>query len=213
MSLKRLKLKLWGVAMIALLGLLVQACAPQTSPQADCNFVMSSDNQRVSWGPETPAVIYIDSSVPAEFFGAIQASVNTWNENLGREVLKIGGWTSSYPKEKQDGVNVIYFDRDWPDSNKDKQAITTIHWAADRIFEADIHVNGNPKHFEYFSGPNVVSGRVDVESLLLHEFGHVLGLEHPKVEFKGTVMARRLDDATLRRSPAPGDVADLKCEY
>lgn len=210
---KSLNLKLWSLAAVAAIGLLVQACAPTISPQETCNFVMSNETQRVSWGPQTPVILYVDSSVPPEFYGAIQTGVETWNRNLGREVLKIGGWSSSYPTERQDGVNVIYFKRDWSDDVKEKQAITTIHWAADRIFEADIRINGNPNHFEYFWGDTAVSKRVDFESLMLHEFGHVLGLEHPKVEFAGTVMARRLDDATLRRTPAPLDVADLKCEY
>jgi len=174
---------------------------------------MSNEAQRVSWGSQTPVVLYVDSSVPSEFFGAIQASVNTWNQSLGREVLKIGGWSSAYPTERQDGVNVIYFKRNWSESLSNKQAITTIHWAGDRIFEADIAVNGNPSHFEYFWGTEPVPRRVDFESLLLHELGHVLGLDHPKVELQGTVMAQRLMDTTTRRNPIATDVADLKCEY
>ncbi len=212
-TLKRFNIKILGIATIVAIAFLVQACAPRLSPQQSCNFVMSNENQRVSWGPAAPVILYVDSSVPSEFYGAIQGAVATWNQSLGREVLKIGGWSSAYPRESQDGVNVIYFVKDWSDSIRDKQAITTIHWAGDRIFEADIRVNGNSRHFEYFWGPSIIAGRVDFESLLLHEFGHVLGLEHPQVEVQGTVMARRLDDATLRRTPAPFDVNDLKCEY
>lgn len=198
---------------LAILAGFTQACAPQLSPQDACNFVMSGDSQRVSWGPATPVVLYVDSSVPSEFYGAIQAAVVTWNQSLGREVLKIGGWTNSYPSERQDGVNVIYFNRKWPETQKRKQAVTTIWWAGDRVYEADISVNGNASHYEYFWGSNVVPGRVDFESLILHELGHVLGLEHPHVEAQGTVMARELQNGHLRRTPTPSDVADLKCEY
>lgn len=205
--------------MLAALGLLMQACAPKISPQESCNFVMSNENQRVSWGPNAPVILYVDSSVPSEFYGSIQSAVNTWNESLGREVLKIGGWSSSYPNERQDAANVIYFKRDWPDADRDKQAITTIYWASDRVFEADVRINGSGKPnsdgrpFEYFAGPEPIVGRVDFESLVLHELGHVLGLQHPSVEVGGTVMAKRLDFAYLRRKPAPLDVQDLKCEY
>lgn len=211
--LKRTSTKIWSIAVIAVISFLVQACAPQLTPQASCNFLVSNEAQRISWGSEAPVIMYVDSSVPSEFYGAIQAAIDTWNRSLGREVLKIGGWSSAYPVEKQDGVNVIYYKRDWPESIRNKQAITTVRWASDRLFEADVSINGNSSHFEYFWGPTVVAGRVDFESLLLHELGHVLGLDHPKVEFQGTVMATRLMDTTLRRVPAPQDVADLKCEY
>jgi hypothetical protein len=201
------------IVSLALLAVLTQACAPQLSPQESCNFVMSGEAQRVSWGPLTPVVMYVDSSVPSEFFGAIQSAVDNWNRSLGRQVLKIGGWSDSYPVEKQDGVNVIYFNRKWPDSQSRKQAVTTIWWAGDRVFESDISINGNASHYEYFWGPNPIPRRVDFESLILHELGHVLGLEHPQVEAAGTVMARELKLGDLRRTPSPGDVADLKCEY
>lgn len=216
---KRLHLKIWGVIAISLIALLVQACAPAISPQQPCNFVMSNEAQRVSWGPSVPVIMYVDSSVPNEFYGSIQNAVNTWNQSLGREVIKIGGWSSAYSNEGNDGANVIYFKRDWPDAERDKQAVTTIRWASDRVFEADIRINGSGKpnskgvSYSYFSGPTAVSGQVDFESLVLHEFGHVLGLQHPTVETDGTVMAKVLDFATLRRTPAPLDVADLKCEY
>jgi len=210
---KRFQLKVWGIAAIMALSLMVQACAPQLSPQSSCNFVMSNEAQRVSWGAEAPVILYVDSSVPSEFFGAIQAGVNTWNQSLGREVLKIGGWSTAYPTERQDGVNVIYFKRDWPEASKDKQAVTTIHWAGDRIFEADISVNGNPSHYVYFWGPEPIPRRVDFESLLLHELGHVLGLDHSEVEVAGTVMAKKLMDTTTRRQPVAADVDNLRCEY
>lgn len=196
-----------------LIAIFTQACAPNLSPQTSCNFVMSADSQRVSWGPAVPVVLYVDSSVPSEFYGAIEAAVMTWNQSLRREVLKIGGWTNSYPSERQDGVNVIYFNRKWPDEQRKKQAVTTVWWAADRVFEADVSVNGNSAHFDYFWGPTVVAGRVDFESLLVHELGHVLGLDHPKVPTKGTVMATELQVGVARRTPTPSDVEDLKCEY
>ncbi len=212
-KMKFLNLKIWSLAAVVVIAFFIQACAPKVSPQESCNFVMSNDSQRVSWAYAEPVIMYVDSSVPPEYFASIQSAINTWNTTLGREVLKLGGWSSANPAERQDGVNLIYFVPSWPETTKDKQAITTIHWAADRIFEADIRTNGNPTHFQYFTGDTPVPRRVDFESLMLHEFGHVLGLEHPTVETAGTVMARRLNDGVLRRTPSPANVSDLKCEY
>ncbi len=191
------------------IGLLLQACVPKPGPQQSCNFTMSSDQQRISWGAQTPVVLYVDGSVPAEFFDSIRSAVDHWNQSVGREVLKIGGWSSSYPEENQDGVNVIYWKKSgWTDST-DKQAVTTIYWAADRLFEADVRIND--VSFDYFAGPTAVPNRVDFESLILHELGHVLGLSHQEVG--ASVMAMRLENAVLRRAPSQKDIDDVKCEY
>lgn len=208
--------KIGLLALIALVGLSIQACAPNVSPQQSCNFVMSSEQQRVSWNSNVPVILYVDSSVPSEFYESIRGGIETWNNNLGREVLKLGGWTSAYPTERQDGVNVIYWIRNgtWPKDrvNADKQAVTTIRYAGDRLVEADVSINNDG--FEYFSGATVVPWRVDFDSLILHELGHVLGLSHSEVG--GTVMAKKLlggQVPQIRRKPAPVDISDLKCEY
>ncbi len=188
----------------ALFGL--NACG-NARPEESCNFVQNSSAQRVSWGDHTPVTLYVDRSFPAELFGAIEQAVEQWNSARGRGLIKIGGWINSSSGPARDGANVIYWMSSWEADRPYEQARTTVYWAGDRIYEADIRVNA--KNFRYSMG--AYGGTVDVVSLLVHEFGHVLGLTH--TDLHGSVMAKSLANATERRVPSPTDIDSLKCEY
>lgn len=195
----------------ALLGsfLALQACGKKVNPEESCNFVQNSELQRVSWGANTPVLIYVDSSVPGIYFGAIRAAVEEWNNSIGREVLRIGGWTNKGGAPANDGANIIYWLTTWEAARPNEQARTTVHWAGDRIYEADIRINA--KDFDYFWGEQPMSGRVDIQSLVLHELGHVLGLAH--TEGVPSVMAKTLPNGTVRRETGKMDRDSLRCEY
>jgi hypothetical protein len=204
---------MWSRLLLVLIagaiGLGLQACAQKPSPEESCNFVQNGDQQRVSWGADTPVVLYIDSSVPEEFFEPIRHAADTWNRTVGREVLKVGGWTQSNGVPGQDGANIIYFLHTWEADRPNEQARTTVYWANDRIYEADIRINAH--NFDFFTSEDPVVGRVDVESLVLHELGHVLGLAHNVST--ASVMAKSLANATLRRKIGDIDTNSIKCEY
>lgn len=212
-SQQRLLRKFLRKPWLAMMGTLIiatalQACAPQLTPQEPCNFVMSAEQQRVSWKIDVPVTLYLDSSVPSHFQEPIQAAIRDWNQSLGREVLRLGGW-SNRTSPGQDGANVIYFMNNWELDRSNEQARTTVFWAGSKIFEADLRING--RDFDYFTGSTPVAGKVDLQSLVLHELGHVLGLAHS--ESGGSVMAKSLPNAYLRRTPTSSDVSNMKCEY
>lgn len=197
------------VSILILTGLALQACSVKPAPESSCNFVQNSELQRVSWGSQVPVVMFIDSSVPNEYFDDIKSAVQIWNQKVGREVLKIGGYVDTKADPSQDGSNVIYYRQTWEPDRQFEQARTTVYWAGDRIYEADVRLNS--KDFRFSSGANTQSGYVDMESLLVHEFGHVLGLAHSSAA--QSVMARTLPDATLRRSLSTSDEESIRCEY
>ena len=117
--------------------------------------------------------MHIDSGVPNAYYNAIHAAADKWNLAIGREVIKIGGVVQTDGVPKQDGANVIYVLRSWEPERTNEQARTTVYWAGDRIFEADVRINAHD--FDFFTD-TPVAGKVDIQSLILHEFGHVLGL-------------------------------------
>lgn len=202
------------IAAIALLVLTMQACGQKPLPQESCNFVQNSDRQRVSWGAETPVTFYIDPSFPKAYYGAVQAAADHWNNAIGRALIRIGGVTGSAGAPAQDNVNVIYWMTAWDTAQTSEQARTTIYWSGVRIYEADLRINARDHDFFWKAEP--VPGALDVESLLVHEFGHGLGLAHANAT--GSVMVKSLAAASGpnfvdRRSPSLFDVNSIRCEY
>ena len=194
---------------VSLTIFLMQACGYKPKPEASCHFVQNSLQQRVSWNRQVPITLYVHESIPVEFRGALANAMDDWRRILGRELFKIGGVISGTDSPQQDGNSVIYWENTWDNDRQYEQAQTTIHWAGTQIYEADVVVN--EKDFNYSDAAQGTPGYVDVESLFVHELGHVVGLAHNDVT--GSVMASVLPKGITRRDPGTVDIEALKCEY
>lgn len=201
--------------LIVIMAFLMQACARQLSPQEPCNFVMNSQQQRISWEHFSPAVLYIHESVPEEYHETIVAAADAWNELLEREVLVIADEIDHGEKESRtDGISVIYYMLEWEEDRQDEQARTQVRWRGSRILEADVLLNN--VNFNFSVDEVVPYNKVDLMSLMIHEFGHVLGLNHIDDHGAGeTVMFRTLSKGQDRRELEVGGVEhnSLMCEY
>jgi predicted Zn-dependent protease len=69
----------------------------------------------------------------------------------------------------------------------------------------------NAKNFSYNMSDDTSFTNVDLDSLLVHELGHVLGLAHNTED--GSAMHATLDEGQVRRKLGDVDLQDLKCEY
>jgi hypothetical protein len=199
--------------LVAIVGLVsiaaaLNACAQKPAPEQSCNFVQNGDQQRVSWGGSVPVNVYIDDSVEARFYPDIMAAAKQWNEKIGHEVLRIA-LANSVGRPAQDGANIIYQMSSWEYDRRNEQARTTVYWAGDRIREADIRINN--AYFSFSTSDLLIANRVDMQSLMVHELGHVLGLAHTNVA--GSVMAKTLPSATPRRELSATDLKSIRCEY
>jgi hypothetical protein len=183
-------------------------CAQPPAPQQDCGFVQNSDGQRVSWKGNLPIKIWFDASFPTQYYQSVQNAINTWEQGVGRKVFDLQGpLPPSTPT--QDGMSVIYWMGSWDPKLPNQQANTTIYWVDNRITEADMRINAQNFSFSASSVPNITN--VDIESLVLHELGHSLGLKHD--DLQPSVMATFLQSGYLRRTLYPADNASIKCEY
>jgi hypothetical protein len=204
-----------GYLLIVLVGFgaaLTQACSRPLSPEAPCNFVQNPDQQRVSWKKRTPVKIYLHESVPAGAYAAIDRAISEYNVKLGggAEIFKIvARGVSGALQPAKDGYSMIYWFNSWDPNRTTEQARTTIYWTGTEIFEADIRINA--ADFSYYFGENSNFSEVDLQSLMVHELGHALGLAHNVNH--GSVMNFTLDHGQDRRKLDDVDLASLKCEY
>lgn len=200
------------MAVVVALGM--QACSRALPPQESCNFVQNPEQQRVSWNKKLPIPLKIHSSVPPEAYAAIDRAVEEYNRDLGggREIFRIIERGMTGPLEpRKDGNSVIYWYTSWDANRPTEQARTTIYWTGVQIFEADIRINATPDKFKYYFGSDTTFSDLDLTSLLVHEFGHALGLAHNAAS--GSVMNYSLNDGQDRRKLGSIDLNSLKCEY
>ena len=110
--------------------------------------------------------------------GAVERAAATWSSISPATVrLTYQGMTSA-PAEGTDGRNTIGF-LDRPDLDRVLGATSfMIDATTGSIYEADIFFNSS---FVFSVAADGQPGRVDLESVALHELGHLLGLGHSAI--------------------------------
>lgn len=126
----------------------------------------------------------------------LSKAMKTWETAIGKPIFSRSG----IDKHKgdnfkdlfsslQDSINGHYLDGNWAKTGKSTQVLATTIWNNlpgddETIATADIRFNSN----YYVIGDSFTSKAtsdrevVDMESLALHELGHLIGLTHMKVE-------------------------------
>jgi hypothetical protein len=196
----------------ATVALLLQACSRPQDPQDACGFVQNPEMQRVSWKEHLPIKLYLHKSIPTDAYPAIDRAIAESNAGPGhgREMFKIiARGVDGDLNPQKDGYSTIYWFNTWDPDRTTEQARTTIYWSGTEIFEADMRINA--KNFTYNFSDTTAFNIVDLDSLVLHELGHVLGLAHTTAV--GSAMAATLDEGQVRRKLGEVDLNDLKCEY
>lgn len=196
------------LGLILLLGL--SACAPKKQ-EASCGFVQNTFGERISWNDRTPIPIYLHEDFPDAYVGAVKSAIKTWEDATGHKLFALSdGRVSGNPVPERDNTNVIYYLKSWDSSDTDEQGRTNTYVIGDQIVEADVLVNG--RDFAYYWPP--VDGRrvgVNIEALILHELGHVLGLKHN--DGTASVMQTHLEPGNDRVNLTAADKSTMKCEY
>lgn len=197
----------FGIAGV-ILGLF--ACAPAPKVEKPCHFVQNVYGQRISWKETVPVPLYVHASFPREFIPALQSAMNVWEASAGRRLFSIVDTNFRVNGAPQkDGYSVVYWLRTWDADRPSEQARTSIYWVGDQIREADLKVNA--LNFSFYSSSTQGAGGVHLESLLVHELGHVLGLKHN--DGGTSVMATYLALHTIRKDLSSEDQGALSCEY
>ncbi len=197
----------FGIAGV-ILGLI--ACAPTPKAEEPCNFVQNVYGQRISWKDQVPIPLLVHADFPKQYLPAIERAIKVWETAAGHRLFTIVN-TAYRDKASpvKDGKSVIYWLKTWEAEKPSEQARTSIYWVGDQIREADLRVNA--KNFSYYIDAPQKGQDVHLESLLIHELGHVLGLKHN--DGGESVMATYLAVQIKRDALATADKDAMKCEY
>lgn len=152
----------------------------------------------------------ITHTVPEEWDAEIQKAAARWNQAFGKPIVTATRNRVFTSPPGNDRTNAIYWMNDWAPGEAHKQAWTASFWEISKLRDTDILVNA--KNFKFFKeGDSDTSEKVHLESLMVHEMGHALGLSH--MDAGDSVMYPSLRYSTVRATPGPSDQSSLGCEY
>lgn len=160
----------------------------------------------------------------------LQAAMRHWEWAVGKKLFKVDGVHRSTSGDKfkdlysslNDGVNGHYLDGNWAKTKKPDYVLATTIWNTDaqtsRISKADIRFNDQ----HYLIGDSLslhATDRkevVDMQSLALHELGHLLGLAHVDEEIDShSIMNPSLfiGEGLTSRQLSRGDIERIQTIY
>jgi hypothetical protein len=135
-------------------------------------YMVNGNPVPVAWPPSSFPIRYVEDSRVAQAFppGVIERAVDDWTVVPGAQISFEDGGVMNGIKAGKDGQNSITFvDGLFKDQNF--LAVTT-NWydSTGHMAEADVQID-----------PTVIPGGYNLQMLVEHEFGHVLGLDHSGV--------------------------------
>jgi hypothetical protein len=121
--------------------------------------------------------------LPADWQAQVQRAALAWRGECAAPDLVLAGTTDVRPnveRDGADGISVIGWEESVWHHGKGTRAVTQARWGKQNVIvEADVLLNGVDYRWD---GRRVVAGprssALHLQSVLLHEFGHVLGLGH-----------------------------------
>ena len=190
-----------------------------------CLITNTTGSRRIYLNSQIPFVYNLNNSVPQEYIAPIEASHMTWNDVPGSFWEFSRGPNTAASSVGQDGVNLVFFDLAGvnfppPTSVIAFSSTFTTNSGGFHATESDLVWNAR----DFPPSPIGASGQQDLQSVLTHEFGHHLGLDHtglpggassgcgPQVQ-PATMWWSSANGDTTKRSLHPEDVMGVCVLY
>ncbi len=165
----------------------------------DCRF-FSTDNlgRNLSWA-HFPIVLWLQSSMPDKYIESFHTAAQVWEDRFNtnffdfqrlREKSLVTSWISSLASffsfdwpiasEEESGKSIIYWDQNLNEDNSYVYVAKTHHdHVESRIIKSTVRINATL--YRYYTNTDIANDRIGeddyhLESIIIHELGHVLGL-------------------------------------
>jgi matrixin len=155
--------------------LVIGACGALAYSLEGSSWPGSTLQVQIQLGPS--GIVLKDGSV--SWNSVAENAFAVWNEQMAR--LKVG-WTlapPNTPASSRDGVTQVQFGSTvYGDSfGSNVLAVTLVSHSGGQMIECDVIVNSK-YNFDSYRG-SLSTDPFDLHRIAIHEFGHVLGLDHP----------------------------------
>lgn len=163
-----------------------------------------------------PIKIRFPKSLESQLYQSVYYAVEEWNIKADRPLLyfEFADFTTAMPDDTYDSKNNFYSQNNWAVTGyaNGVLAITRFYYYNNILLEADIVLNNTRNyHYNSLADDTIASNQFDVQSILLHEFGHFLGFDHTNES--DSVMKPTLSSGSVVRYLSQKDVERLLSRY
>ncbi len=187
------------VKLVVILALILPGCVTyRTDPE--CGYYRTEHGENITQHI-LPVVFKIHKDVPIDMYGPIKRAAQTYNNVLKEDLITIQEIDEGPIMPRLDGVNVIYYGPTDQYKYYNNIGLADINFRGNKITNADITINSQVDFNVY-----------DLESLMLHEFGHTLGLGHTNEDPEST-MSEYTHAGEIKRKLSTKDIINIRCGY